>query len=137
VGYSLASVSFADGEPVDPPTSTTAAVEILSNGDLTECPGSCFRPVGIALDGQGRVFMSSDATGEIYVLQRGEMTATGGGDGSSSSSASGTLVTSSTPTTSPNVAPRSTRSRIGAAALVWTFLAVALSIVGGAFLVAA
>ncbi|KKY35861.1 putative glucose sorbosone dehydrogenase [Diaporthe ampelina] len=31
---------------------------------------SCFRPVGVAIDAKGRVFMSSDTTGEIYVLQR-------------------------------------------------------------------
>lgn len=40
----------------------------MTNEDLSVCPEQCFRPVGMAFDGQGRLFMSSDATGEIYVV---------------------------------------------------------------------
>lgn len=46
----------------------TAAQDIFSNPDTTVCPGSCFRPVGLALDGKGRLFVSSDSSGELYVL---------------------------------------------------------------------
>ena len=70
VGYRLSVVEFANGEPIAPNTSTTAAVDILSNADVTQCPDACFRPVGLAWDSQGRLWMSSDATGEIYVISR-------------------------------------------------------------------
>lgn len=43
------------------------------NADNSNCPGKCFRPVGLALDsgaqgGKNRLFMTSDATGEIFVV---------------------------------------------------------------------
>ncbi|KAK3384363.1 hypothetical protein B0T24DRAFT_517524 [Lasiosphaeria ovina] len=74
VGYKLSVVSFGDGsrgEPAEPADSTAAAVDVLTNADLAACPGACFRPVGLAVDDDtGRVFMTSDSTGEIYVVQR-------------------------------------------------------------------
>jgi hypothetical protein len=30
----------------------------------------CFRPTGIEFDSKGRLYMASDATGEIYVIAR-------------------------------------------------------------------
>lgn len=62
-------------------------VDILANADNSVCPDHCFRPVGIAFDDQGRLFVSSDASGEIYVVVRDEMAngsstgANGGGSG--------------------------------------------------------
>jgi glucose/arabinose dehydrogenase len=72
VGYKVSVVDFADGEPVDASNSTTAATDIVSNADDSVCPDNCFRPVGLAWDGSGRLFMSSDSTGEIYVITREE-----------------------------------------------------------------
>jgi hypothetical protein len=46
----------------------TVATDIFANADNSQCPDNCFRPVGIDLDSQGRLFMSSDSTGELYVL---------------------------------------------------------------------
>jgi hypothetical protein len=40
----------------------------MRNVNVSACPTGCFRPVGLAFDGQGRLFMSSDSTGEIYVI---------------------------------------------------------------------
>lgn len=121
------------GTPVAPSDSNSATSDVLSNADLSRCPDSCFRPVGLAWDGQGRLFMSSDSTGEIYVLQRFEMSATGcTGTATGTSSGTGTLVTS-TSSTSPNVAPRSSRNRPGGEAIFLTGLAVALSVVCGVF----
>ncbi|KAK8045222.1 hypothetical protein PG993_005246 [Apiospora rasikravindrae] len=83
-GYKLSAVAFSDGEPTEPPESTKAVTSILSNADNGACPDGCFRPVGLALDGQGRVHMSSDSTGEIWVLKQSEIstgTPSGGGDG--------------------------------------------------------
>lgn len=55
---------------MEPSTSTTALIDIMTNQNIGSCPNSCFRPVSVAVDAKGRVFMSSDTTGEIYVLQR-------------------------------------------------------------------
>jgi len=102
VGYKVSVVDFADGEPVDASNSTTAATDIVSNADDSVCPDNCFRPVGLAWDGSGRLFMSSDSTGEIYVITREEganettpnATATTGDSGSGN--ASSTPVQAST-----------------------------------------
>lgn len=59
----------------------------MTNADNSKCPDSCFRPVGLALDSKGRVFMSSDSTGEIYVLAK-----TGASPTTTSSSASPTAT---------------------------------------------
>jgi len=80
------------------------------------------------MDGQGRVFMTSDSTGEIYVLQKTGDVAPG------SPTSSGTLITS---TSKPNVGPRSARSHPGGGSLWLTFAAVALSVFGGFMFVAA
>lgn len=130
-GYVLSSVQFDGntGAPAAQPDSKSATADVLSNADLSSCPDSCFRPVGLAWDSQGRLFMSSDSTGEIYVLQRSEMSATGGSE-TGTATGTGTLVT---PTSSPNLAPRSSRSRPGGEAIFLTGLAVALSVVCGVF----
>lgn len=70
IGYKLSVIPFASGQPTEPSTSTTAAIDIVSNPDLSRCPRGCFRPVGLAFDSRGRLFMTSDSTGEIYVVTR-------------------------------------------------------------------
>ena len=80
VGYAVSSIPFKDGQPVAASDSTSAAEAILSNADLGDCPGNCFRPVGLAWGSDGRLFMTSDATGEIYVLQKTGATSSPGDD---------------------------------------------------------
>ncbi|KAL2255934.1 hypothetical protein VTK26DRAFT_2458 [Humicola hyalothermophila] len=73
VGYRVSSIAFnpSTGEPVARADSTSAiAADIITNPDHGACPDNCFRPVGLAFDAQGRLWMASDSTGEIYVLQR-------------------------------------------------------------------
>ena len=70
VGYKLSVLPFQNGEPVAAPDNDTAITDIFANADNSVCPQNCFRPVGIAIDSQGRVFVSSDATGEIYVIEK-------------------------------------------------------------------
>lgn len=119
VGYRISTVAFnaATGEPVEASDSTTALSDIISNPDLASCPGACFRPVGLAWDSQGRLFMSSDSTGEIYVLTQSTATASG--------TASGTIVT---PTASAKNAGSRMWSRdvsiLGLAVLVGSWLAI-------------
>lgn len=37
--------------------------------DLSACPDNCVRPVGLAFDPLGRLFGSSDTTGEIFMIE--------------------------------------------------------------------
>lgn len=87
VGYKVSLVDFANGEPLAPSTSTTSYTDILTNADNSKCPDACFRPVGMAFDRQGRLFVSSDASGEIYVLVAD--TVAGGGNSSSNDASLG------------------------------------------------
>ncbi|KAI5467649.1 soluble quino protein glucose/sorbosone dehydrogenase [Mariannaea sp. PMI_226] len=70
VGYDVSSIDFKDGRPVKLSDSMDAATPILSNPDISKCPNDCFRPVGLAWDSKGRLWFSSDSTGEIFVLMR-------------------------------------------------------------------
>ncbi|KAI0173093.1 soluble quino protein glucose dehydrogenase [Hypoxylon sp. FL1284] len=67
-GYRLGRIAFVDGQPVADSSSTEAVEYILENPDNTQCPGACFRPVGLAFDAKGRLFMTSDQTGELFVI---------------------------------------------------------------------
>lgn len=92
----------------------------MTNPDHSKCPGNCFRPAGLALDATGRVWFTSDTTGEIYVLQK--VNSQGG-----SPTTSGTLVTS---TSAPNAAAGTVWRResvllgwlVGVVAGVWALL---------------
>lgn len=72
IGYKLSVVGFKNGEPTEPANSNTAAIDIAWNADTSRCPSECFRPVGLAWDKKGRLFFSSDSTGEIYVVTRAD-----------------------------------------------------------------
>jgi hypothetical protein len=96
IGYKVSFVQFdGNGSPTAAANSTTAAVDVVSNPDLSKCPDNCFRPAGLAWDSQGRLFFSSDATGEIYVITREDGTSVNsvtevGSNGTSSGGGSGT-----------------------------------------------
>ena len=69
-GYRLSRIAFEPrtGLPVEPPTSQVGAVDVMVNANMTACPGRCFRPVSLAWGPGGRLFMTSDATNEIWVI---------------------------------------------------------------------
>ncbi|KAI4204062.1 MAG: hypothetical protein LQ350_001455 [Teloschistes chrysophthalmus] len=97
VGYKLSVIPFANGEPVAAPANKTSTSDVLTNTDNAKCPQNCFRPVGIAFDGQGRLFMSSDATGEIYVVVKDQGSqGTAGTSSSGASSPTGSAVSGAT-----------------------------------------
>lgn len=75
VGYKLSSITFTNGMPTEPADSRTPLTDVLTNADINDCPDDCFRPVGLAWDSRQRLFMTSDATGELYVLQRTDVLA--------------------------------------------------------------
>jgi hypothetical protein len=80
----------SSGTPVAASNSLTAATDIFSNANLSNCPDACFRPVGLALDSKGRIFVSSDATGEIYVLVKTSNSTAGTGTGTGTGTATAT-----------------------------------------------
>ncbi|KAI6375390.1 hypothetical protein MCOR25_002958 [Pyricularia grisea] len=88
VGYRLSRIQFENGEPKERPDSRNSTSDIMSNPNLSACPRGCFRPVGLAVDSKGRIFMSSDSTGEIYVLQQSEKSTGGIGNGSNNAGGS-------------------------------------------------
>ncbi|KAK1775377.1 soluble quino protein glucose dehydrogenase [Copromyces sp. CBS 386.78] len=84
VGYRLSAISFdsSTGEPtVSAENSRDALKDIITNQDNSVCPDKCFRPVGMAFDSEERLWMTSDSTGEIYVLLKKEDSPTSTEDG--------------------------------------------------------
>ncbi|KAF2254542.1 glucose sorbosone dehydrogenase [Trematosphaeria pertusa] len=69
-GYRLSKIAFdpATGMPTEPSTSTTAAINVMSNPSNSACPTRCFRPVDLAFDAKGRLFMTSDSSNEVWVI---------------------------------------------------------------------
>lgn len=73
--------------PAKASDSRDAAVDVLTTPDLGNCPDECFRPVGLAWDSEGRLWVSSDTTGEIFILRK--TGSSGGGDGSGNGGSGG------------------------------------------------
>ncbi|KAG8738888.1 hypothetical protein FRC10_006405 [Ceratobasidium sp. 414] len=69
IGYKVIRVPFKNSNPVAPYGSTNGFVPIVSAPDPTNCDGTCIRPVSLAWDKQGRLYVSSDETGEIFVVE--------------------------------------------------------------------
>ncbi|KAH7312226.1 soluble quino protein glucose/sorbosone dehydrogenase [Stachybotrys elegans] len=83
VGYRVSRVEFGeDGQPTAAHSSMDAAIDVLTNPSLDNCPDNCFRPAGLAWDSEGRLWMTSDSTGEIFVIVRdSESNGNGNGNG--------------------------------------------------------
>ncbi|KAK4127301.1 soluble quino protein glucose dehydrogenase [Parathielavia appendiculata] len=116
-GYKLSYVSFsADrGEPTEPSDSLTAVKDVITAPDVSACSGQggCFRPVGLAFDATGeRLFVSSDATGEIWVVMRDGAGGYGNGNGNG-----GATGTSTGPSTGTGVPGSSTSTAAATAGL--------------------
>ncbi len=54
--------------PTSKANANDAEEHLLWNADNADCPSSCFRPVALALDKSGRAYMTSDSSGELYVV---------------------------------------------------------------------
>lgn len=61
-------INFKNEEPVEPATSREAQIPVMENHNTASCPRSCFHPVGLAFDKKGRLYVSSDSSGEIHVI---------------------------------------------------------------------
>ncbi|GAO50618.1 hypothetical protein G7K_4742-t1 [Saitoella complicata NRRL Y-17804] len=73
-GYKIVRVPFTNSSstggfgPVADLTDMFGYEDVLWNPDISACPNGCFRPVGLAFDSQGRMFVSSDSTGDIFMI---------------------------------------------------------------------
>ncbi|MCJ1478977.1 hypothetical protein MMC13_007661 [Lambiella insularis] len=103
VGYKVSLIQFTNGSPVAPADSNTSITDIFTNIDNSKCPDNCFRPVGLAFDSQGRMFVSSDASGEIYVIVSEEKA------GSARSTSTGSAPASTTSASASNAHRLSTQ----------------------------
>lgn len=122
VGYKVSLVDYTEaGEPVDGETSTTAAKDVFFNEDVSKCSDDCFRPVALAIDQQGRIFMSSDSTGEIYMFKKVEGS---GGGNSGEPTASGAPAGSTASQTSSSGSSQPSQSNTGSAVAVGKAMAV-------------
>ncbi|KAL4267826.1 hypothetical protein AB1N83_001358 [Pleurotus pulmonarius] len=64
-GYGVVHVPF----PITSPTQ--ASPFIVQAADLSTCPGTCIRPVGLSFSKDGRLYVSSDSSRELFVIQSG------------------------------------------------------------------
>jgi hypothetical protein len=68
----LGRVPFNDLQPVAAPSSNAGYSFLVQATNLTSCPGTCIRPVGLAFSKSGRLFVSSDSSGELFVISKQE-----------------------------------------------------------------
>ncbi|KAI5861510.1 hypothetical protein GGS23DRAFT_136983 [Durotheca rogersii] len=74
VGYKLVAVPFGSGaggfSPVAQVTNTSGYVDILYPYNEGNCSsGNCTRPTSIVFDAAGRLYLTSDTSGEVFVLK--------------------------------------------------------------------
>ncbi|KAG9097319.1 hypothetical protein FRC07_010805 [Ceratobasidium sp. 392] len=68
-GYRIVRIPFSNSSPTAAPDSRTGYEDLVAVPDVTKCPGGCIRPVGLAFDRLGRLFVSSDTTGEVFMIE--------------------------------------------------------------------
>ncbi|KXN90576.1 L-sorbosone dehydrogenase [Leucoagaricus sp. SymC.cos] len=66
-GYGVVHVPYPFGSTSS--GSTLGYTFIIQAADLTTCPGKCIRPVGLVFGKDNRLYVSSDSTGELFMLQ--------------------------------------------------------------------
>jgi glucose/arabinose dehydrogenase len=139
-GYKLSYVEFDPntGEPAEPSDSVSAVKDVLTSPDLSACrpDGGCLRPAGLAFDSSGeRLFVSSDATGELWVVMRtgeeeeGGATPTGTETRTRTGTGTGGAATSSTSTAAAALGARN--RGIGGEGLLVVAVTVLMVAAGG------
>ncbi|QRV75728.1 L-sorbosone dehydrogenase [Ceratobasidium sp. AG-Ba] len=68
-GYKVVRIPWNGTRPVASADSRQGYEDVVAASDLAKCPSGCIRPVGLAFDRLGRLFVSSDTTGEIFVVE--------------------------------------------------------------------
>jgi len=73
-GYKVVAVPFGQGPdgsyaPTAAPWSTRGSIDVFYPPDETKCSSStCIRPAGLVFDDAGRLYVTSDASGELFML---------------------------------------------------------------------
>ncbi|KAG8727368.1 hypothetical protein FRC11_013372, partial [Ceratobasidium sp. 423] len=62
-------IPWAGDAPAAPSNSAKGYEHIVYAPDLTKCPEQCIRPVGLAFGKQGQLYVTSDETGEVFVIE--------------------------------------------------------------------
>ncbi|KAI0908283.1 soluble quino protein glucose dehydrogenase [Ustulina deusta] len=76
-GYKVVAVPFAQGRdgsyaPTAASWSTRGSIDVFYPSDETGCSSTtCIRPVGLVFDAAGRLYVTSDASGEVFLLSQG------------------------------------------------------------------
>ncbi|KAI1809241.1 soluble quino protein glucose dehydrogenase [Poronia punctata] len=76
-GYKVVAVPFTQGDdgsygPTAASSSNEGSFDVFYPPDEAQCSSStCIRPVGLAFDGAGRLYVTSDASGELFLLYTG------------------------------------------------------------------
>ncbi|KAG8738889.1 hypothetical protein FRC10_006406 [Ceratobasidium sp. 414] len=70
-GHKVIRIPWAKNQdqPAAPYGSRNGYVTVVSAPDPTNCNGTCIRPVSFAWDKLGKLYVSSDATGEVFVIK--------------------------------------------------------------------
>ncbi|KAG9086431.1 hypothetical protein FS749_003655 [Ceratobasidium sp. UAMH 11750] len=70
-GYKVVRIPWAanGSGPAAVPSSKTGYETVVGAPDPSKCPNQCVRPVGVVFDQYGRMIVSSDATGEVFIVQ--------------------------------------------------------------------
>lgn len=72
-GYKVIAIPFKSGpyEPVALASNPNGFADVFYPLNEAECSASkCARPVGLVFDKAGRLYMTSDASGEVYMLKK-------------------------------------------------------------------
>ncbi|KAF8707850.1 pyrroloquinoline quinone binding, partial [Rhizoctonia solani] len=69
LGYKVVRIPWNNGAPAASADSRNGYETVVGAPDLSQCPNGCIRPVGVAFDRLGRLFVSSDTTGEIFIVE--------------------------------------------------------------------
>lgn len=68
-GYKVVRIPWSNSTPSASADSREGYTTIVGAPDVSQCPNGCIRPVGLAFDRLGRLFVSSDTTGEVFVVE--------------------------------------------------------------------
>ncbi|KAI8953048.1 soluble quino protein glucose dehydrogenase [Xylaria longipes] len=76
-GYKVVAVPFSQGSdgsyaPEAASWSIRGSIDVFYPQDETQCsPSTCLRPVGLVFDAAGRLYVTCDASGELFLLSQG------------------------------------------------------------------
>ncbi|KAG8794814.1 hypothetical protein FRC12_021347 [Ceratobasidium sp. 428] len=71
-GYGVARIPWSKQQdrPVANPNAKDGYVTIVKAPDMSKCPEECIRPVGLVVDQLGRMIVSSDESGELFIVEK-------------------------------------------------------------------